>query len=120
MYDLEISSNQDGDRISVHCNRKVKLSEVLLDCRHCTAMILRNSTWMVPIEPCQEALLGRATLRKLGLNTSEIFRAAATANKGGIDVGEEDETSSKGKITMIMEHSLFHGKMIDDDGEVLN
>lgn len=120
VFDLAVSSNQDGDRISVHCNQKVTFPEVNLDCRHGTALTLRNSNWMVPIEPCQEALLGRPTLRKLELNTSEIFRAAAAANDGVIDVGKECEKTTHGKIALIMDHSLYHGKIIDGDGGILD
>lgn len=64
--------------------------------------------------------MGRPTLRKLGRNTLKIFRAAVAANEGVIDVGDEDKSYSNGQIAMIMNHSMFHGRMVDDDGGILD
>ncbi len=79
-YDTAVLNDQTGKRVRVVYNSKVTVVKLAIDSRHGTSLIIRNSEWMVPSQKATEDLLGRPTLKALGLKTAEVFRAAASNN----------------------------------------
>jgi len=88
-----------------------------LDCRHGTALKLRNTVWLVSDQDADEALLGRPDLKRLGLDTAKLFRTAAAVNNGCIDFDTDTEEQEKGgKVSRILHNGMYHSS--PDEGDI--
>ena len=106
-----IATDNSGNHLKILCDRMVVIPYIRIDCRHGTWLNLRNSQWMVPVAPANEALLGRPTLKALGLNTSQVMRAAANRYHGDIDFSElvPDVDYEEGTIArIIQDDGIYH------------
>jgi len=120
-YHFPVKEDKDGQRISLKCTKRVQIPEISLDCRHGTALKLRNTIWLVSDQDADEALLGRPDLKRLGLDTSKLFRAAAAANEGCIDFDSDITSQNKGgKISRILNGGMYHSSPDEGDSEELD
>lgn len=105
--------------ITCYCTVK---SDVFLQIRHGTSLVLRNITWRVTKEQIKTPIIGRRVLESLGCDNRAMLLAARDRLGDNIDVierlvedGNEEEADST--IAALYGDALFHqGGIIDNDG----
>lgn len=119
-YNFPVKEDKKNWPISLKCSQRVRIPEILLDCRHGTVVTLRNTSWLVSEQDADEALLGRTDLRRLGLDTTKLFRTAAASNNGCIDFDLEEDNPRGGKVSRILDQGMYHSSPDDGNAEEID